>query len=159
MGEVRRKDREISKEMAYEILKNAEYAVLATINVNGDEPYCIPFSPVLVDDTIYFHCAPEGQKLNNIRKNPNVCVTCIGNTELIPENYTTAYESAVVTGIASEVEEDKEKIFALKEVCLKFAPSNMENFEKAIKASLHRTTVCKIKINSITGKAKRKVKG
>lgn len=157
MGQVRRKDREISSEMAYEILKKSEYAVLATINVNGKEPYCIPFSPVIIDDYIYLHGAPEGHKIDNIRKNPNVCVTCVGETELIPENYTTAYESVVVTGVISEVEEDDEKIFALKELCLKFAPSNMENFEKAIKASLHRTKICKIKINSITGKAKRKM--
>lgn len=155
MKSVRRKDREVDSEAAYELLKNAEYAVLATINKDNESPYCIPFSPVVEGDYIYFHCALEGQKVDNISNNPNVCVTCIGGTNLVPEEFTTEYESAVVYGVAEVVEEDEEKIFALKKVCEKFAPSNMENFEKAINASLKRTKVYKIKIEKITGKAKK----
>lgn len=155
MRGVRRKDREVNSEKAYELLKNIEYAILATIDEDENSPYCIPFSPVVVDDYIYFHCGPEGHNIDNLRKNPNVCVTCVGDTNLVPENFTSEYESAVVKGVAEEVLEDEEKIFALRIICEKFAPSNMDNFQKAINASLNRTKIYKIKIVSITGKAKK----
>lgn len=155
MKPVRRKDREVNEDLAYELLKNAEYAVLATINSEDKNPYCIPFSPVVVDDYVYFHCGPEGQKVDNLRDNPNVCITCIGKTNLVPENFTTEYESAVVYGVAEDVIEDDEKIFVLRKICEKFAASNMDNFQKAINASLKRTKIYKIKINHITGKAKK----
>ena len=154
MTNVRRKDREIVRDEAYNLLKNTEYAVLATIN-KDNTPYCIPFSPVVEGDFIYFHGAPEGQKLENIKNNPNVCVTCIGKTKLIPEHFTTEYESAVAYGVCEIVEDREEKIFALRKICEKFAESNLENFDKAIKASLHRTAIFKIEIKSLTGKAKK----
>ena len=154
MTNVRRKDREIVRDEAYNLLKNTEYAVLATIN-KDNTPYCIPFSPVVEGDFIYFHGALEGQKVENIKNNPNVCVTCIGKTRLVPKNFTTEYESAVAYGICEVVEDREEKIFALRKICEKFAASNLENFDKAIKASLHRTGIFKIEIKSLTGKAKK----
>lgn len=154
MKSVRRKDREIVKDEAYNLLKNSEYAILATIN-EDNTPYCIPFSPVVEGDFIYFHGALEGQKVENIKRSSNVCVTCVGNTRLVPENFTTEYESAVAHGVCEIVEDSEEKIFALRKICEKFAKSNMENFDKAIKASLHRTGVFKIEIKSLTGKAKK----
>ena len=154
MTNVRRKDREIVKDEAYNLLKNTEYAVLATVN-KDNTPYCIPFSPVVEGDFIYFHGALEGQKVENIKSNPNVCVTCIGETRLVPKNFTTEYESAVAHGICEVIEDEEEKIFALRKICEKFAASNLENFDKAIKASLHRTAIFKIEIKSLTGKAKK----
>ncbi|KMT22522.1 pyridoxamine 5'-phosphate oxidase family protein [Clostridium cylindrosporum] len=155
MSNVRRKDREIDEKVAYDLLVNTEYAILGTINVEDGTPYCIPISPVVEEDYIYFHCAPVGQKVDNIKNNPNVCVTCVGDTNLVPEQFTTEYESTVVKGVAGEVTEDEEKIFALRKICEKFAPSNMDNFQKAVNASLKRTNIYKIKIQSISGKGKK----
>ena len=109
MTNVRRKDREIVKDEAYNLLKNTEYAVLATVN-KDNTPYCIPFSPVVEGDFIYFHGALEGQKVENIKSNPNVCVTCIGETRLVPKNFTTEYESAVAHGICEVIEDEEEAI-------------------------------------------------
>ena len=154
MKPMRRKDRELTKDEAFAILRECEYAALATIN-EDKTPYCIMISPVVMNENIYFHCAKEGQKLDNIAKSPHVCITCAKNTRLVPEHFTTLYESAVVYGTARLVENDAEKIAALKALCEKYASSNMSAFEDAIHKSLHRTGICEITIDHITGKAKR----
>lgn len=151
---MRRKDREKSQSFAMEVIKKCSYGVLATVN-SDNTPYCIPISPVLINDEVFFHCALEGKKLDNISNNPRVCFTCVGDTKLVPEKYTTEFESAVVNGLCQEVTNDCEKIAALKVICLKYAASNMDAFDKAIKTSLKRTGVYKIKIKSVTGKSKK----
>lgn len=155
MREIRRKDRVMDKDKAYKLLENAEYAVMAMISSDDNNPYCIPISPVVLGNYIYIHSAMEGLKVESINKNPNVCITCIGNTRLVPENFTTEYESVVVRGIAQFVKDKDEKIQALRLICEKFATSNMKNFQKAINASLHRTNIIKIEIRDITGKCKK----
>lgn len=148
---MRRSDREIDSGLAIEILKNCEYATLATINPDGT-PYCIPISPVLNDNYIYFHCAHDGKKIQNIKNNNNVCISGVGNTKLVPEKFTTEFESAVAIGKCTLVSNDDEKILVLKLICEKYALSNMGEFDNAIKKSLQRTSIYKINIEEITGK-------
>jgi len=151
---MRRKDREKDAAFAMEVLQDCEYATLATTNPDGT-PYCIPVSPVLVDDSIYFHCATEGQKLTNIELCDSVCISAVRYTKLVPEKFSTEYESAVATGKCCIVSEDKEKIMALRKLCEKYAISNMKNFDKETSDALHRTCVCRIDIIKVTGKANR----
>lgn len=153
MREMRRKDRQFSRERAMALLENCEYAVLATVNEDGT-PYCIPISPVLVGEDIYFHCALEGQKLDNIARQPRVCVTCVGRTQLQPQDFTTFFESTVIFGTAEMVEEQEQKEEALLAICRKFAASNMEKAPQAIARSMARTGICRIHIQEITGKSK-----
>ncbi len=152
---MRRKDREETPEFALELLKKCEYAVLSTVNEDGS-PYGIPISPVFMDGCFYFHCAPEGRKLENIRREPRVGLACVGKTHLIPEQFTTEYESAVLAGSAFLVTNEEEKRRALLCLCEKYAPENLAAAEKAIEGSLHRTGVCRIEPGAATGKAKRK---
>lgn len=150
---MRRKDRAVSSQRARQILENCEYAVFSTVNADDGSPYCIPVSPVTEGDFIYFHCAMKGQKIDNLCADSRVCLTCVGGTELVPERFTTKYESAVVCGRAELLEQPEEKRHALYLLCQKYAPSNLENFEAETAASLPRTAVCKIAIESITGKS------
>jgi len=149
---MRRKDREQSSEFALEILRDCEYAVLATANPDGT-PYCIPISPVLIDGAIYFHCALEGKKLDNILSNPSVCITAVRHTKLLPEKFTTEFESAVARGICKIIDSQEEKISVLQVICEKYAAGNIKNADRMIAASLPRTGVCKIIIDEVTGKA------
>ena len=74
---------------------------------------------------------------------------------MLPEEFSTLFESAVVTGRASMVEDEAQKVEVLRAICQKYAASNMHNFEREVARSLHRTGICKIEIESVTGKAKR----
>ena len=150
---MRRKDRERDVIFALEVLRDCEYATLATINPDGT-PYGIPISPVLKDNTIYFHCALEGKKLINIAANDAVCISGVRHTKLVPEKFTTEFESAVALGHCVMVQDDEEKIMALRLICEKYAAENLGEFENVIKRSLPRTGIGKIEITSITGKAK-----
>jgi len=149
---MRRKDREKDESFALDVLSNCEYATLATTNRDGT-PYCIPISPVLIEKTVYFHCAHDGQKITNIEQNNTVCISSVGYTKLIPEEFTTEYESAVATGKCHIVKNEEEKIMALRAISEKYAKSNMEHFSEEIAKSIKNTCVCKIEIIQITGKA------
>ena len=151
---MRRKDRELTLHEAQAIIDSTLYVVLSTINANGT-PYCVPVSFVRKDNTLYFHGATEGQKIENLRVNNNVCVSFVSNSIIPTDKFTVAYESAIVTGIAHEIKNDADKINALRLLCERLTPSNMDNFDKAIEASIKRVGVWKIDIETITGKANR----
>ena len=65
--EIRRKDRILDNELAIRLLEEAEYGFLAMSGING-YGYGIPINYVKEGDSIYFHCAPEGYKLECLRE-------------------------------------------------------------------------------------------
>ncbi len=150
---MRRKEREKDEAFAYDVLRDCEYATLATVNPDGT-PYCITLSPVLMDGAIYFHCAPTGHKLDNIAQNPAVCLSAACDTRLLPQEFSTQYRSAVVFGRCDVVTEEAEQIAALRAICEKYAADNLAQVDAVIARSLHRTCVCKITIKYLTGKGK-----
>ena len=119
------------------------------------KPYCVPLSIVREEEKLYFHCALEGFKTDCLRNSNDVCVSCVGKTKNIPEEFTTEFESAIIRGKAFEVTDKEEKIHALKLICLRYAESNMADFDSAIERSLSRTGIWKIEIADITGKRKK----
>ena len=150
---MRRKDREVSSDLAYQWLCECEYATMRLVSP-GNTPYAVPVSPAVVGKDVYIHCALEGTKLDILRQNPQVVLSCVGQTQLQPEEYTTAFASAVAFGRAQIVTDETEKIEALRAICLKYAPSHMDKFDEAIKRSLHRTGIIKITLERLYGKQK-----
>lgn len=151
---MRRKDREMTKDFAIQIVDKCEWATLAMVTPENT-PYCVPITIARIDDFIYFHCAKEGRKIECLNNRDDVCLSCVGNTQRIAEEYTTKYESAVIFGKAFHVIKDEEKINALRAICQRHASTNMQGFDEAIQKSLWRTDIWKISIESITGKSKR----
>lgn len=155
MHEMRRKDRRMPETEAMELLKNCEYAVLATIDARDGSPYCVPVSLVFSGGYLYFHCAMQGRKIDNIQNDARVCLTCVGSTELLPQEFSTKYESVVVCGKAEFLTDRDDKIEALRKLCEKYASPNMRGFDGELAKSLSRTAVCRIRIEEISGKARR----
>ena len=151
---MRRKDREMDEGFALSVADKCEYAVMA---MTGDDqmPYCLPVTIVRDGNAIYFHSAKEGRKIDILKSNPSVCMTCVGDTYRTPDKFTTEFESAVIYGSASEVTDDQEKIHALRLLCMRHTPTNMHMFDASIERSLPRTGVWKIEIDQITGKRKK----
>lgn len=153
---MRRKDRLVSEERAREIIKNAEYAIIMTADKEG-QPYGVAVSHVVDGDKIYFHCAANaGRKLENIRQNPKVCVTCVSNTYIDPELFTHRYESAVAEGIATIVEEKEEKLHALWLVAKKYAPGTFKDNEEYILPKMDATGIVRIDMETLSGKVNEK---
>jgi nitroimidazol reductase NimA-like FMN-containing flavoprotein (pyridoxamine 5'-phosphate oxidase superfamily) len=153
MRELRRKDRAIPKEEAIALLSKAEYGVLSTITEDG-KPYGVPLNFCIIEDCIYFHCAIEGQKIDNIKKNNSVSFCAVGNTEILPDKFGTKYESVIVTGEVEEVFEINKQI-ALEGLLHKYSPEFIDNGLKYIEGLKNKTRVFKINIKKLTGKARK----
>jgi nitroimidazol reductase NimA-like FMN-containing flavoprotein (pyridoxamine 5'-phosphate oxidase superfamily) len=153
MKELRRKDRAITEEEAIALLNRAEYGVLSTVTENG-EPYGVPLNFCVIDHCIYFHCAVEGQKIDNIKQNKTVSFCAVGNTEVLPDKFGTKYESVIVSGEVEEVF-DMNKQLALEGLLHKYSPEFLGEGIKYIKGLKEKTRVFKITINKLTGKARK----
>lgn len=99
--EIRRKDRILEKEAALELLEKGEYGFLARAGADG-YGYGIPLSYVKEADHLYFHCAPEGYKLECLRACPDVGFCVVGKTCGVPGQVATAYESVPAFGHARQ---------------------------------------------------------
>jgi len=155
MRTLRRKDRERPEDFALAVTDNCDWAVMATVNSDGS-PYCIPLSPAREGEWLYFHSAVEGHKLDNLKADNRVCISCVGNAVAVPEAYSLAYESAVINGKAQEVTDREERIHALKLICQRYTPESTAGFDAAMEKNFNRTAVWKIHIDHICGKARPK---
>lgn len=153
MRKMRRKDREIDFKEATILLSKGEYGILSTIGKNG-QPYGIPLHYVYKDNSIYFHCARTGHKLENIRNNPNVSFCVVGKTNILPAEFSTEYESVIAFGVASEAQ-GEERSRALQWLIEKYSPGSVDEGKQYIEEQNNVTTVIKIEIGHISGKAQR----
>lgn len=151
--EIRRKEREIETTEAIEILKKCDYGILSTVGEDG-YAYGIPVNYVYANNSIYFHSAVEGHKLDNIKNNNKVSFCVVGQTCILPDKFSTKYESVIIFGRATEVF-DNEKNTILLEIVNKYSPDYIEKGKEYITNSSAATKMIKISIEHISGKARR----
>lgn len=157
---MRREKREMPSEWALEVFDKAPYITVSMVDMEQDKPYAVPLSLCRTDEkTFYFHCAQEGLKLDLLKVNPNVCLSAV--TKCAPtvgpqdNSFTLQFKSAIAFGTAEIVEDDKEKVFAMRAICQRFLPNHMAFFDESIQRSLHRTCVVKVVLTvPPTGKRK-----
>jgi len=151
--EIRRQERILDESRIEELLLNGEYGVLSTTSIDGCA-YGIPMSYVYENGTIFFHCALEGHKIDNITAYPLVSFCIVGNTKVSPSEFTTGYESVVVFGIIEKVKDDEGKSKALKLIVKKYSPGYEAEGDAYIERAIHKTKVLKLIIKRITGKGR-----
>ncbi len=156
---MRKASRKLSEVEALEIFDRAPYVTVSMTRVDGS-PYGVPLSLVRANETtFYFHCAPEGEKIDCMKANPIVSLSAVSRCKPVYEeeknNFTEYYRSAIALGRISFVEEKEEKIHALRLLCERFLPNHMEHFQTAVERSLERTTIVKVMlIEEAVGKHK-----
>ena len=181
---MRKASRAMDAAFALEVLDKAPYITVSFTRPDGT-PYGVPLSLARTDEnTFYFHCAMEGEKLDCIAANPMVALSAV--TRCTPTvgpkdgSFTLQYKSAMAIGKAEIVTDKDEKIEALRAICLRFLPHHMDAlpygracsrseepmqaslssrsitaFDDAIARSLERTAVVKITLTDPpTGKRK-----
>ena len=137
------------------ILDKAEYGVLSTIWPDG-LPYGVPLSFAVLGGAIYFHCAREGRKIDNIRRNGQVSFAVVGETRPVyAKNFTTWYESVIISGTIAEVTDGREKFDALYALAAKYLPEHLDKADQDITISLAKTAVYALRPGTVSGKAKR----
>ena len=78
----------------------------------------------------------------------------MGKTEVLPDQFATRYESAVISGMATEVYEEKKQL-ALEGLLAKYSTEYRLEGLTYIRTKSERTRVFRIGIDSICGKARR----
>lgn len=153
---MRRQERQITdQDEIREILTQGRFAVISMCRNN--EPYIVTLSYGYdpVHNTLYFHSAAEGLKIEIIKENPNVCATVIDDKGYIQRECAHAFRSAVIYGkisIITDIEEKKHGIEVLLDhleedpgvIREKYRLDNEESFGKA--------AVLRLEIENITGK-------
>lgn len=151
----RMKTRQLTAEQIEELLLKSEVGCLATLNSNGT-PYVVPIHFLYKDGLIYFHGLPKGQKVANIQARPEISMTVYQTEGLIldqkgqPCDTNTKYQSVVLAGLASLIEDPVSKKEILTGIAAKYTPcltaSGMTD------AMIRATAVAAIKCLDLTGK-------
>ena len=152
---MRRKDRERDAEFAWRVFETAPYATLSTVNAEG-APCCVPISPARIEDALYFHCALAGEKLDNLTRNPAVCLSAVSRAEVIGEKLTVGYDSAVMHGKAKIVTDPRQRKQALYAITERYCPEQMSRFGEEFEKFACQTVVVRIDPDVVTGKSNSK---
>ena len=148
---MRRSDRKLDEAQTMEILQRGEYGVLCLMDPAG-LPYGVPLNYALLDGNVYVHAATEGKKLQCIANNPRICFTVVGQTEVLPDKFSTRYESVMVFGAASLLEPSTEKDEALLALIRKYSTAHIEAGIAYINNAKDKTAVIRIIPSEMTGK-------
>ena len=150
--EIRRKNREISIDMAKQLLQTSRRGVLA---VNGDDgyPYAIPINYLYDDEAqrIYFHGAKMGHKVDALRASDKVCFTVYGNETIRTDTWAPFMQSVVVFGRCHLMEEGPEATRRIKQFAMKYYPSE-QLVDEEIAHSGKAVQVFEIEIEHMSGK-------
>lgn len=151
--EMRRKKQVLPLAETEGILRRATSGVLS---VSGDDgyPYGVPVSFVYTDGKLYFHCAKSGHKLDAIKASDRVSFCVIDQDQIVPEEYTTYFRSAIAFGRARIIEDDAEKREAIRKLAVKYCPGPdfAEGIEKEIDGEFNALCMVEITIEHLTGK-------
>lgn len=159
--EMRRKKQQIEdRERINSILRRTQIGRLATIGTDG-YPYITPVNFVYWEDSIYFHCARAGEKLDNIAAENKVCFEVDIPLSYLDSGYENLkdpcevgqfYQSVIIRGRAEIVEDPEEKLGALNALmgCHE-GDQNYCGIQPAMKG-FDGCLVVAIRIESISGK-------
>ncbi len=150
---MRRTDRQTDEAQAFSILERGEYGILSSVSEDG-EPYGVPLSYCVIDQNVYIHSAREGQKVENLLANSGVSFCVVINTEVLPDQFGSKYESCILRGDAEEVS-GEEKQSALEGLLLKYSRKFFVEGKRYIDKLKDVTKVYRIAVSSISGKARK----
>lgn len=150
---MRRFGQEMSEERTIEVMKKATSGVLAVLG-DEDYPYAVPLSFVYDDGKIYFHCAKAGHKLDAMRKHDKVSFCVIDQDQIVGEEFTTYFRSAIAFGRVRELEHFGEEFsYAHRILSLKYWPeATQEKIDEDLKKEGMPMLVFAIDVEHMTGK-------
>ncbi len=159
---MRKKQKEVrDPEQIEKILRRARVGRLATNGADG-YPYITPVNFVYFRGKIYFHCAPAGEKLDNIERDGRVCFAIDLPLAYLDTAYeptasacavTQLYQSVLIRGRAEQVDGLEEKAAVLN--ALMASHEGVADYADIAPdtPALALCTVVAIDIESLTAKA------
>ncbi len=159
---MRRKHAEVTNPA--EVERIMSLTTIGRLATNGPDgyPYITPVNFVFYAGNIYFHCAPKGEKLDNLLREPRVCfevdfpLAYIGR-EFDPEGGSCRlhqfYHCVIIRGTASVVTDDALKTKALNALVAKHEPAAEVPPVTAEMEGFRRCTVVEVRPSSISAKS------
>ncbi len=151
----RMKTHQLNKPQIESLMNRLQTGCIATVS-SDNTPYVVPVHFVYLNDKIYVHGLPAGEKISNIKSNANVCFTAYEMDCLLldgenkPCDTNTKYQSIVAKGIAVLLEDISLKSSILNEIVKKYTP-HLENL-KLPENMVKGTAVIELNVTQITGK-------
>lgn len=145
----------MTEEAVSALLAGAPVAYLSTVDADG-APYTVPVHFACAGGKVYIHGKAAGRKLDNLARDPRVCLTVSEMQGLLladkpdPCRTNTAFCSVVIRGEAAVLTDLPRKLAALRAVADKYTPQLKSM--PIPPAAAERTAVVEITIRDITGK-------
>jgi nitroimidazol reductase NimA-like FMN-containing flavoprotein (pyridoxamine 5'-phosphate oxidase superfamily) len=149
-----RRDREIKDRKAIDdIIKRCRVCHLAMCD--GTQPYVVPFNFGYDGQILYFHCAPEGKKIDIIKKNNRVGFVFDILHEIVTGNqacdWGAKYESVMGEGVAEIVDDPDARKVALACIMRQYGSDAIDFSEEALK----KTLIFRVQVLEISGKSRK----
>lgn len=153
-----RPNRELTdKSDIHKILNEGKFAVISMCREN--EPYIVSLSYGYdsENETLYFHCAKNGLKLDFLNYNNNVCATVINDKGYVENECAHEYESVVFWGNMQIITDLVEKKYGMDILLNHLEDNDHIKKVKSLKAvdCFSKMEIMKLKIKQIHGKAGR----
>ena len=138
-----------------DLLNSAPAGRLGTVGSDG-WPMVKPLNFAYADGRIYFHCALEGEKLDDIRRDNRVCfqadlpIAYVRGGADNPCRAEYLYRSVIIRGHARLVDDDREKLLGLDALMRKYQPEG--GYGPYLEEKLALTGVVRIDIEEVVGK-------
>ncbi len=151
-----------SKHKMIEFLNSQPVGRISSLDGNG-YPQVIPMNFVYHDGVIFMHSHPFGEKLDNIRRNPNVGFEVDQHICFLPSYYfhptdasqaDTLYISVVIKGKAEIVDRIEEKALALNALMEKYQKEGRYEALDATMPLVHEVAIIRIIPKDMRGKYK-----
>lgn len=151
---LRRAEKALTEEaLLFEIIRGQKFMTLAFCSEN--EPYLATVNYGFDAEArcFYFHCAPQGRKMDYLRANPVVWGQVMEDHGYLPGKCDHAFRTVQFRGRATIIEDPVAKRAALMLMIEQLEPDPepmKKHFDNA--ASLARATLVRIEVEVFTGK-------
>ena len=148
---MRRKDKEITDRGEIEaIIHQSDVCRLAMADEAG--PYIVPLNFGFSDDSLYFHSAHKGRKIDILKKNPRVCFEFDLGVKIISGekacDWGTYFKSVIGFGKARFVKDIEAKKKALNVIMNHYAGKSFEYTG----TDVDKVAIIRVDIEQMTGK-------
>lgn len=148
---MRRKRQQLSDEDCLAILERSTSGTLALLGDN-DYPYAVPISYVYANNSLFFHSALSGHKIDAIKNHDKASFCIIDKDEIHGDEYTTYFRSVIAFGQIMIIEDPSEKLIAAQMLGRKYNPGQEKALEKEIEKGFSRMAIIRMEIEHVTGK-------
>lgn len=148
---MRRRRQQLSHEECIEILNETTSGTLALLG-DGGYPYSLPISYVYDNGKLFFHSALKGHKIDAIKQYDKASFSVIDKDDVKAKEYTTYFRSVICFGHIHIIEEESEKMQAVRLLGNRYNPNDDESLNKELAKAYKAMSMIELDIEHMTGK-------